>query len=512
MDDTINNCIEQGNWEALKDCLHTRYQSMNLREGNILQHVAEKAPDIRPFIQYFPADMTDEYGRTALWWAALRGQIANMRALLEAGANPNLSDHKGLTPLFVAANGTAVSLLYEFGAQLQAFDQEGTPLLEYVERSGRKDAADRMRELGGTEAPSGFTLAQDSSNYGERFETFGITPHDLVEKLDADHGALRGIIIDGERYRLTPRFLKGMAARMKVPFTIFNLFSPLEVIYRTAERQPELPLRITLDHTQKEALGLVEEKGNILPIGQITSILRQDSRLQKIEYEAGVLNAILDANEQWDIPGDSIYKVQLNFQIPVDGMGEPNINLATFRQICSNGATVQESSFRTKMEIKDNSGLHFSKLLKSFNNRNGMEMLHQRLMDANSTKASVRELLEVDGLMRNLVRDRHNSMLLREELLTLADNPCARYGVTDLTAIGEKRRSLAPVGCSVADLLNFTSELATHHSNLLKETGPLNVFHGRTLAKTFDLEEMYTNSVEARDFYLKQIEFQTEAR
>ena len=194
MDEKISICIGQGNWNALKDYLHTNYQGMNIREGNILQHVAEKAPDIRPFIQYFPVDMTDEYGRTALWWAALRGQIANMRALLEAGANPNLSDHKGLTPLFVAANGTAVSLLYEFGAQLQAFDQEGTSLLEYVERSGRQDAADRLRELGGAEAPLGFTLATDSSNYGERFETMGITPRELVEKLDADHGALRGMV------------------------------------------------------------------------------------------------------------------------------------------------------------------------------------------------------------------------------------------------------------------------------------------------------------------------------
>ena len=67
--------------------------------------------------------------------------------MLEAGANPNLADHGGVAPLFVAANGMTVSLLHEFGAQLQAFDNNGTPLLEYVEQSGRQDAADRIREL-----------------------------------------------------------------------------------------------------------------------------------------------------------------------------------------------------------------------------------------------------------------------------------------------------------------------------------------------------------------------------
>ena len=507
MDDNLETMIEQGDWSAVHDFLQVNYQTMNLRSGNILQRAAEHAPDIRRFIQYFPIDMTDEHGRTAVWWAAFRGQLGNLRALLAAGANPNLADHHGVAPLFVAANGRTVSLLHEFGAQLQAFDNEGTSLLEYVEKSGRQDAADRIRELSRGSSSYAFTSAQDSDNYGERFETMDISPRILVESLDADNGSLRGIIVDGERYALSPRFLKGLATRMKVPYTIFNLFTPLEVIHRTAERQPDLPLRVTLDRSKKTALGLVEAKGNVLPVGQVASILRQDSRLQKIDYENGILEATLDMGEAWEISGDSEYKVQLRCQIPVDGMGQPEINLATFRQICSNGAVAEESSFRTKMEIKDNSGLHFSKLLKSFNNRNGMEMLHQRLLDANATKASVGELLEMDGLIRRVVSDRHSQMLIREQLLTLGDNPCARYGVTDLTNIGEKRRSLLPVGCSVADLLNFSSELGTHHRNLLKEVAPLHAFYGRKLARGFDLEDMYKNSVPARDYHLNRIDF-----
>ena len=63
--------------------------------------------------------------------------------------------------------------------------------------------------------------------------------------------------------------------------------------------------------------------------------------------------------EGWDIPGDSKYEVQLNCQIPVDGMAQPEINLATMRLVCSNGAVAEESAFRSKIEIKDNSGMHF---------------------------------------------------------------------------------------------------------------------------------------------------------
>ena len=89
----------------------------------------------------------------------------------------------------------------------------------------------------------------------------------------------------------------------------------------------------------------------------------------------------------------------------------------------------------------------------------------------------------------------------------LEDDAGADADGDDLSNIGEKKRSLLPVGCSVADLLNFTSELGTHHRNLLRDTGPLNAFHGRMLAKSFDLEDMYKNSVRARDFHLKRVHF-----
>ncbi len=44
----------------------------------------------------------DEFGRTALWLAANNGHNAVVEILLEAGADPNLADKKGQTPLVVA--------------------------------------------------------------------------------------------------------------------------------------------------------------------------------------------------------------------------------------------------------------------------------------------------------------------------------------------------------------------------------------------------------------------------
>lgn len=50
-----------------------------------------------------PINTQDWQGRTALFHAARHGQPENLRLLLEAGADVNLADRGGLTPLYAAA-------------------------------------------------------------------------------------------------------------------------------------------------------------------------------------------------------------------------------------------------------------------------------------------------------------------------------------------------------------------------------------------------------------------------
>ena len=159
------------------------------------------------------------------------------------------------------------------------------------------------------------------------------------------------------------------------------------------------------------------------------------------------------------------------------------------------------------MEIKDNSGEHFRRLLASFSNPSGVEMLQERMCVAAGTKASVGEVMLLEGLIRRSVANARNQMLLRERLNEIAENPCVRYGVTDLANIGLKRRPLLPVGCCVADLLNFASELATHHAELLKPDSTLHTFAGTVLAKGFDLEDLYPNARQTSAFYLNDVDF-----
>lgn len=342
---------------------------------------------------------------------------------------------------------------------------------------------------------------------GERFEPISITPRGMVDELDCDDDSIKGIRVGNTLYKPTERFYKTLASEMGIPFGVFGFFSPLEVMTRAAEKEPNMLLRMTVDTGEGKVLGLTQNKGIPMPIRFIENVLHDDSRLQEVEYSEGVMSATLDLDEQWDVPHDGKYHVRVRCRVPVDGVGMPDMNLATWRQVCSNGAVAESPLFRSKMEIKDNSGEHFRRLLASFSNPTGVELLQQKMCDAAETKASVGEVVLLEGLIRRSVPNTRNQMLLRERLYEIAENPCVRYGVTDLSNIGVKKRSLLPVGCSVSDLLNFASELATHHVDMLKTSAPLQAFSGTLLAKGFDLEDLYPSSRQAAGFYLDDISF-----
>ena len=341
----------------------------------------------------------------------------------------------------------------------------------------------------------------------DRFEPVPITPRQMVEALDCDETKIKSLVIDNSAYKLSDRFYKTLAAELGIPYGVFGFFTPLEVMERAAAKVPDLQLRVTVDTEGQQALGLTQNKGLPMPINYIENVLHNDKRLTGVEYSDGVLSAMLDLDDPWDVPNDSTYGMRVRCRVPVDGVGMPDMSLATWRQVCSNGAVAETSLFRTKMEIKDNSGEHFRRLLASFSNPSGVEMLQERMCNAAETKASVGEVVLLEGLIRRSVANARNQMLLRERLNDVADNPCVRYGVTDLANIGQKKRPLLPVGCSVADLLNFASELGTHHSDLLKSDSTLQSFSGTLLSKGFDLEGLYPHTARTSSFYLNGINF-----
>ena len=72
--------------------------------------------------------------------------------------------------------------------------------------------------------------------FRERFETMRVTPQKIADLVIEENGRFAGLTVEGERYKPSQRLLKGLAQRMKVPLSVFELFTPLEVIRRAGQR------------------------------------------------------------------------------------------------------------------------------------------------------------------------------------------------------------------------------------------------------------------------------------
>ena len=82
-------------------------------------------------------------------------------------------------------------------------------------------------EYGGSPdpAPAAPKDAPREMPFRERFETVRVTPRTVADSVVEENGRFSGITFDGERYKPSRRFLKGLAQRMKVSLSVFDLFS-----------------------------------------------------------------------------------------------------------------------------------------------------------------------------------------------------------------------------------------------------------------------------------------------
>ncbi len=121
----------------------------------------------------------DRDGRTALHYAALENNIAEVQHLLEAGFAAGAADKSGLTPLHFAAQEYSVgaaALLITHGAPVEAQDTHGnTPLCKAVFYSnGRGELIQLLREAGADpnrqnkHGVSPLSLARTIANYDVR--------------------------------------------------------------------------------------------------------------------------------------------------------------------------------------------------------------------------------------------------------------------------------------------------------------------------------------------------------
>ena len=471
----------------------------------LLKAVSENRTDIVRFL--IENGTTVAPGEHPLHLAVANNNCEMVEALLSVCSVAD-RDEAGRTPLHLVRSMEMVDLLLARGAAADARDRSGAYPYDTVENIRiRRVLRDRYFQLHPIQAPAlPAAPAITAEDWEHRFTVERITMQDLIpvdDGSDPEHARIR---FNDREYRLSKRFFSSFARRMKFSTNVFNYFSPQEFLGRVAERKPDMAFQATFDDHSGLVLGVTDPDRQLLPAHIACKVIADDPRTRKIAYNDGVWVAEMMLDEKFEVPqaGEYYRKLQLNY--PVDGLGMPSIYLATMRVVCSNGAVAAVSQFRTDIEVNDESGTHLGKLLKSFSNDYGFSAMSERLIAAQDTVASVNELLSVDALIAANVSDKSAYRVIHDRLNDVAGDPCYQYAVTSLQSIPRKKQTLMPVACSVNDLLNFCSELTTHHGELLHRPRAFDEKAGQMLAQEFDLEGMYhTNGRPSPDFFLDDL-------
>jgi hypothetical protein len=325
---------------------------------------------------------------------------------------------------------------------------------------------------------------------------------------------------------------------------VFKYLRHHEVFERIAQTETDR-LRLCVERDQaggKNRLPAVSSPGR--PIVRYDDLMDTLTRYggQGIRYADGIVESThvpRAGSGSFQIGGDE-FSNRFVLAAPIDGYGLPNVYLSLLRHICSNGAVGFAKAFRSSLAIgRGNDDVNYSivRALEGFNNDEGFAALRQRFESAARSWASVYETQTLYKHLVRLLAGRHvggdgaalvgsgsiDRLLqapdspeqqlapatsldeIGSPLITayrrMVGDPSSVYGLANLGALSVKRQRTLPTKAKVYDLLNFASELATHHAD---EYGSRSsqAWIGSLISGEFDLENSCSAFDSFQDFFM----------
>lgn len=363
------------------------------------------------------------------------------------------------------------------------------------------------------------------------------------------------VIVQDEPLKPSPRFWTSLFARFGFNKAFFKYFSHAEVFGRIAECSPSDRLRVCVERGTDVAgkpvsrlLAVSNPTKPIVPYEDLVEMLETSGHLG-ISYDDGIIESQhrprVGARES-SILGDP-HDNRFILATPVDGYGQPNVYLALYRLACSNELIAMSKIFKSGVSLgkgDDNVAFALTRVLDQFNNDEGYAALHQRVESAGQSWASVYETMVLYKLLIRLLNEKDDKDLpiigtdgaalkkspyLRESLTRamkaeggspmgedekLAGTPVLRafhgmtgdvsklYGLANLDALSQKRQRSLPVNCTVYDMLNFATEVATHHAKP-RAVRSLNRWVGGMIGAEYDMEGTVDHFPDFADFHVE---------
>jgi hypothetical protein len=367
---------------------------------------------------------------------------------------------------------------------------------------------------------------------------YAIAPIREIKIVDrTPKGKVTMIEIEGRKMQPTGRFWTSLCSTFSthgLSTKIFKLFQHDEVLKRLTDKlggDKNASVRYAYenyDPTPGRLLAVTLPTKAIVPIDRIGDTLGRYNALS-VEYGDGIMRSTHTPNHMADFKiGPDVMTHQYCMETPIDGFGSPLIYLSLLRQVCSNGMVGYARAFRSEISIgrgnNADADVMFSveRALDSFSNEEGYQALRQRYESATQSWASIMEcnrILKVFTAMAqknmfidtpapnakiiNSLAKKRTAVIGGDGAAELEGNPtaikilraysqltgdlCSIYGLTHLDALSRKKMQQLPARCSMYELMNLTTEVATHFCDA-RNGRLLHAEMGNMVSCEYDLE------------------------
>jgi hypothetical protein len=333
------------------------------------------------------------------------------------------------------------------------------------------------------------------------------------------------ILLNDEPVFATDRFWNSLHMRFGFTSNIFRYFSHAEVFQRISSVAANDTIRWCLERDeagQGRLLAVTNPTAALMQYDDLMEMLTRHGA-QDIGYSKGVVSSrhAPRLNTPFQLAGDG-FENRFLLDTPIDGYGRPNVYLSLLRLVCSNGAVGYGPAFRSELGVgRGNDGVAFAlqRVLDGFNNEDGYATLRQRFESAARSWASVNE---VTRLYKTMARQYTQGQVgggapvgaaggdgadvlpngpLFHNFHKMSGDLTQIYGLANLDVLSVKRQRTLPTACKVYDLINFASEVATHHATT-QGNRTLQAYIGDLISGEYDLEGTADQFTDWRDFFL----------
>lgn len=382
------------------------------------------------------------------------------------------------------------------------------------------------------------------SDVSFEYNVLPIRELEVVSEVDKKSGKakVKHVVAGGENFAPTERFWTSLFARYGFNSSFFNFYSHAEVFERISEKMSNDRMRLCVERgkSQNRLLAVSNPSKPVVDFTELNDLVERYGS-ENVTYANGIVESThqprATSGHTFKVGVDD-FKHQFVMSTPIDGYGQPNVYLALLRLLCTNGAVGYSRAFRSQIALgkgDDNVLPQLVRTLEGFGNDEGYAAMRQRFESAQKSWASV---YEANMLQRSLykmyagrdvadtggqalpkgttiaawyARNKQEWIGDREDAVgqtpifrafdNMTGNASRIYGLANVDALSVKRQRTLPVQCTMYDLLNFATEVATHYAT----TGAarkLQGWVGETISNEYDMENTKDSYTEFKDFHL----------